>query len=97
MIAWHPPRISLGHINTFGHVLISFFDDSLQTTKVMKSLHACLMVFLIGLAASGCSESKQNSLATDGATADDFAKYEAELAAVTGAEAHEDTDDMESE
>ncbi|KLU07807.1 hypothetical protein RISK_000180 [Rhodopirellula islandica] len=40
---------------------------------------------------SGCGGSDQNELATDGATADDLAKYEAELAATNSDAGYEET------
>ncbi|PHQ31474.1 hypothetical protein CEE69_30915 [Rhodopirellula bahusiensis] len=41
----------------------------------------CLLVLFFACVLSGCGGSDQNGLATEGATADDLAKYEAELAA----------------
>ncbi len=55
----------------------------------MKSLYACLMVFLITIALPGCG-TEENTLATEGATADDFARYEAELAAANSEGAYEE-------
>lgn len=57
---------------------------------MMKSFRACLLVFFAAMVISGCEEPKDNSLATDGVSADELAQYEADLAAVTGAEDNED-------
>ncbi|KAA5537974.1 hypothetical protein FYK55_27925 [Roseiconus nitratireducens] len=63
----------------------------------MKSVCVSLLLFIVCVALPGCGGSDGNTLATDGATADDFAQYEADLAAVTGAEANEDTGEENSE
>jgi outer membrane PBP1 activator LpoA protein len=47
----------------------------------MMPAFKCLLVLLFACVLSGCGGSDQNQLATEGATADDLAKYEAELAA----------------
>ena len=60
----------------------------------MKSIYLCLMV-LCAIAVAGCGAPEDNKLATDGATADDFAKYEAELAAVSGDDSYADVDEDE--
>ncbi len=51
-----------------------------------------LIVLLCLLTTAGCGGPKENPLATDGATAEDFAKYEEELAAVSGGESYEDAE-----
>ncbi len=50
--------------------------------KMMNKVYALLFAVCVFVVLPGCG-SKENTLATDGATAEDFAKYEAELAAVT--------------
>jgi len=60
--------------------------------NVTKSILMCALLLLVF---PGCEEAKENALATDGATAEDFAKYEAELAAVSGAEDHEESEEDE--
>lgn len=51
----------------------------------MKSLYICLVVFCATIAVPGCGGgSEDTSLANEGLTAEDFAKYEADLAAVSG-------------
>ena len=63
----------------------------------MKSVYVCLLVFCATIAVAGCEGQKEgNSLANEGLTAEDFAKYEAELAAVTGAEDHSAEDEGEA-
>ena len=48
----------------------------------MKSISACLLLICILIAFPGCKgKDGNNPLATEGATADDIAKYEADLAA----------------
>ena len=59
----------------------------------MKSVYACLVVFFVSIALPGCGGSEENKLATDGATADDFAKYEADLAAANTDAGYEDEGD----
>lgn len=51
---------------------------------------ACCM-----FAVTGCGAPEDNSLATDGATAEDFARYEEELAAVSGGESYEDAENAD--
>ncbi|EMB18677.1 hypothetical protein RE6C_00593 [Rhodopirellula europaea 6C] len=46
---------------------------------------------LVACVLSGCGGSDQNPLATDGATADDLAKYEAELAATNSDAGYDET------
>ncbi len=58
----------------------------------MKSVSLCLVVFCATIAVPGCGGSEENTLATEDLTADDFAKYEAELAAVSGGDSYEDTE-----
>lgn len=50
----------------------------------MKLIYACLLVCAVSLSLTGCGDSEENALATDGATVDEFAQYEAELAAANG-------------
>ncbi|WDQ16457.1 hypothetical protein [Rhodopirellula sp. P2] len=57
----------------------------------MNSVLKCLLVTLVAGVLSGCGGSDQNGLATEGATADDLAKYEAELAATNSDSGYEDT------
>jgi len=52
-------------------------DEKPTMTSVLK----CFLVMMVACVLSGCGGSDQNALATEGATADDLAKYEAELAA----------------
>jgi hypothetical protein len=54
----------------------------------MKSLYLCLVVFCATIAIPGCGETKETKLATEGVTADDIAKYEADLAAVSGEDSY---------
>jgi len=56
----------------------------------MKSVYLCLMVLCATIAVTGCGAPEDNALATDSATADDFAKYEEELAAVSGDDSYEE-------
>ena len=58
--------------------------------NTMKSLYLCLLVCCV-VGFSGCGQPEENALATDGASADDFAKYEAELDAVSGGDSYEDS------
>ena len=62
----------------------------------MRSTLLCL-VAVCALAVAGCDEPKENSLATDGASADDIAKYEEELAAVSGDDSYEDAEGGDDE
>lgn len=48
------------------------------------------MLFVLAVSLPGCGDSNATSLAEEDLTAEDFAKYEAELEAVTGAEDNED-------
>ncbi len=60
----------------------------------MKRLSTLVLIsFVLAL---GCGR-KENPLATDGATAEDFAKYEAELAAVSGGDSYEDAEGGDDE
>jgi hypothetical protein len=60
----------------------------------MKSLYLFLVVFCATIAVPGCGGgSEENTLATEGLTADDFAKYEADLAAVNAAENYDEDDE----
>ena len=61
----------------------------------MKSLYLCLVVLCATIAVPGCGGTEENTLATEGLTADDFAQYEADLAAVTGEDAHSAEDEGE--
>ena len=59
------------------------------THVLRRELHAicylCLAVFCATIAVAGCGGgSNETSLATEGVTADDIAKYEEDLAAVQG-------------
>lgn len=56
----------------------------------MKSIYACLVVFFVTVALPGCGGSEENTLATESATADDFAQYEADLAAANSEAGYED-------
>ena len=56
----------------------------------MKSLYLCLMVLCATIAVPGCGGSEEPTLAEEGLTADDFAKYEEELAAVSGGDSYEE-------
>ncbi len=58
----------------------------------MKSVYLFLMV-LFAVTLVGCGEPADNSLATDGATAEEFAQYEKELDAVSGGGSYEDAVD----
>ena len=61
---------------------------------MMKSIFLGAMTCLM-LAVAGCGAPEDNSLATDGATAEDFARYEEELAAVSGGESYEDAENAD--
>ncbi len=61
----------------------------------MKSTFLCLMV-VCAIAVAGCDK-KENSLAEEGITKDDIAKYEEELAAVSGDAAYEGVADDDTE
>ena len=47
----------------------------------MKIAHVFLLACCFTFAVAGCSGKKENTLANDDLTAEDFAKYEADLAA----------------
>lgn len=59
----------------------------------MKIFHALLLACFL-LALPGCS-SNETSIATEGATAEDFAKYEADLAKANGEANYEEESDDE--
>lgn len=60
----------------------------------MKSVYACLVVFCATIALAGCGgPEKENTLATDGASVDAFAQYEADLAAANAEGTYEDEGD----
>lgn len=61
----------------------------------MKSVYACLVVFVLAISLAGCGGKKENSLANENLTEDDFAKYEADLAAAMGDDAGYDEDTEE--
>ena len=63
----------------------------------MKSVYACLVVFFVTIALVGCGGSQENTLATPGATADDFAKYEADLAAANADAGYDEAADADAE
>ena len=56
----------------------------------MKSTYACLVVFCVTFALPGCESSKDNAVITEDLTADDFAKYEADLARVNAEGTYDD-------
>ncbi len=58
----------------------------------MKSIYLSLFV-LCAISIVGCGGQEENTLATDGASADEFAKYEAELEAVSGGSSYEDAEE----
>ncbi len=60
----------------------------------MKSAYLSLLM-LCAIAVAGCSQPEGNPIATEGATADDIAKYEEELAAVSGGDSYEDAEDTD--
>ena len=49
------------------------------------------------IAVAGCGGSGENELATDGVTADELAKYEEQLAAVSGGDSYADSEDGDDE
>ena len=58
-------------------------------TNSMKLIYLCLAVFCATITLPGCGAGSQEpSLANEGITADDIAKYEAELAAIQGEDAY---------
>jgi hypothetical protein len=64
----------------------------------MKSVYLCLVVFCATIAVPGCDGQKEEtSLATEGLTADDFAAYEADLAAVSGGDSYEEELDADDD
>jgi hypothetical protein len=68
--------------------------ESMKSISMKFSSLCLLFLFTVGIA--GCGDKEQNPLATDGATAEDFAKYEKELAAVSGGESYEDAEDVDN-
>ncbi len=58
----------------------------------MKSVYACLVVFLIAIALPGCNTAEP-SLAEEDLTADDFAQYEADLAAANSEGTYDEDND----
>ncbi|PAY17944.1 hypothetical protein CKO51_18190 [Rhodopirellula sp. SM50] len=63
----------------------------------MKSVYVCLVVFCISFALPGCGDSTETTLATEGATADDFAQYEADLAAANADAGYEEENEEGTE
>ena len=64
----------------------------------MKAVYRCLVVFCAAIAVAGCGGgSAEPSLANEGVTADDIAKYEAELAAVSGEDSYADDLDADDD
>jgi len=61
----------------------------------MKSLYLCLL-FMCATAVAGCS-SNDSSLADEDVTVDEIAKYEAELAAISGDDAYEDVEEEDDD
>ncbi len=59
----------------------------------MKSIWLCLLV-ICAIVVAGCDK-QETSLADEGITEDDIAKYEAELAAVSGDAAYEDAEEVD--
>lgn len=56
----------------------------------MKLVYVCFVVFSVVLVLPGCGSKSDNAVITDGLTADDFAKYEADLAAANSQDAYDD-------
>ncbi|QDT09665.1 hypothetical protein [Planctomycetes bacterium K23_9] len=50
----------------------------------MKITHLFLLACCFTLTVAGCSGNEENTVITDDLTADDFAKYEADLAKANG-------------
>ncbi len=48
---------------------------------------------MCAIAVAGCGAPEDNALATDGATADEFAQYEEELAAVSGGDSYDESEE----
>jgi hypothetical protein len=67
-------------ITTTGRSIL-FETTNSNENQPMNSVLKYSLVMMVTCVLSGCGGSDQNPLATDGATADDLAKYEAELAA----------------
>ena len=64
----------------------------------MKSVYLCLVVFCATMAVPGCGGGgEENTLANEDLTADDFAKYEADLAAVSGGDSYEEELDADDD
>ena len=64
----------------------------------MKLVYLCLAVFCATIALPGCGGGSQEpSLANEGVTADDIARYEAELAAVSGDDSYADEMDADDD
>ena len=61
----------------------------------MKSIYLCLLV-MCAIAVAGCGK-EESSLAEEGITEDAIAKYEEELAAISGDEAYDDAVDDDAE
>ncbi len=62
----------------------------------MKLVYACLLVFCVMTAFSGCGGKEDgNPVITEGLTADDYAKYEADLAAANAEGSYDDEADAD--
>ncbi|MEO1529357.1 MAG: hypothetical protein AAFX06_28385 [Planctomycetota bacterium] len=61
----------------------------------MKSALFVSLIALFAVGLVGCSQPAENNLATDGASADELAQYEKDLAAVSGDDSYEESDDDE--
>ncbi|MGB7343471.1 MAG: hypothetical protein WBD20_04620 [Pirellulaceae bacterium] len=59
----------------------------------MKIAHVFLLACCFTFTVAGCGGKEETSLANDDLTAEDFAKYEAELAAVNSDEAYADVEE----
>ena len=63
----------------------------------MKLVYVCFAAFCVMIALPGCGgEEGSNEVITEGLTADDYAKYEADLAAAN-AEGSYDDDEIDNE
>ena len=62
----------------------------------MKAFYLCTLILCVA-SVIGCQEPADNSLATDGYSADAIAAYETQLQAVSGDDSYEDADDDEAE